>query len=424
MGVLAGAKQAPGLAQRLDDRCVGLAHVQPGERPGALVERAVGPDRVVDGDPVLGGQAEVVLTEGRTGVDHAGAVLGGHEVAGEHRVAVGPVVAQVGEGRLVAQPEQLRPGEALLHLGLLAQHPLHQRLGQDQALLAEPGAHVGHVRIHRHRGVGHQRPGHRGPGEQRHTGLVAQRELHEHRGVDGVLVAHRHLVARQRGAAARAVGHDLVALREQPLVEDLLERPPDGLDVGVVEREVGVVGVDPVADPLRQAVPLVDVAQHRLAALGVELGHAVALDVLLGLEAELLLDLQLDRQPVAVPAALALDVVPLHRLVARKDVLEDAREHVMRARAAVGGGRPLVEDERRRPLAATHRLGEHVALAPARQHLLFEGGERLRGVHRAVASHGAVDCRRGFALAGFRDRPPAESPNRSWQEAGSERGTH
>ena len=183
-------------------------------------------------------------------------------------------------------------------------------------------------------------------------------------------------------------GHDLVALGQQALVEDLLERPPDRLDVVVVEREVGVVGVDPEADPLGQRVPLVDVAQHRLAALGVELGDAVALDVVLGVEAELLLDLELDRQAVAVPAALAVHVVAAHRPVAREDVLEHAREHVVGAGTAVRGRRTLVEDVRLGALAAADRLAEDVALAPALEHPLLELGEGLRGIDWLVAGHG------------------------------------
>src|SRR3954462_11316620 len=100
-----------------------------------------------------------------------------------------------------------------------------------------------------------------------------------------------------------------MALCQEAPVEHLPERPPDRLDVLVVEGEVGVAGVDPEADPLGQPVPLVDVAKHRLAAALVELGHPEALDVLLRLEAELLLDLELDRQPVAVPAGLPVDDV-------------------------------------------------------------------------------------------------------------------
>ena len=81
----------------------------------------------------------------------------------------------------------------------------------------------------------------------------------------------------------------------------------------------------------------VGVAGHRLPALGVELGDAVRLDVLLAGEAELLLDRQLDRQAVAVPAGLAGHVVAAHGAEAREDVLEDAGLDVVGAGHAVRG---------------------------------------------------------------------------------------
>jgi hypothetical protein len=82
-----------------------------------------------------------------------------------------------------------------------------------------------------------------------------------------------------------------------------------------------------------------------------------------------------DRQPVAVPARLALDVAPAHRLVAGEDVLEHAREHVVGPGAAVGRRRPLVEHERLGPMPAAHGLAEDVAFAPALEDLLLERGE-------------------------------------------------
>ena len=108
----------------------------------------------------------------------------------------------------------------------------------------------------------------------------------------------------------------------------------------LVRVDVRVVEVDPEADPLGEPVPLLDVAEHRLAAALVELGDPVGLDLRLRGDPELALDLELDRQPVAVPAGLARHVVTAHRLVARVDVLEHPREHVAGdagAPLAVGG---------------------------------------------------------------------------------------
>src|SRR3954470_19653115 len=135
-----------------------------------------------------------------------------------------------------------------------------------------------------------------------------------------------------------------MALVEQALVVDLAKRPPDRLDVGVVERAVGVVEVQPEADALGERGPVLEVLEDRLAAQAVELGDADALDVGLGLQPELLLDGDLDGQAVAVPAGLAVDAVALHRLEARVDVLEDAREDVVSPRTPVRGRRALVED--------------------------------------------------------------------------------
>jgi hypothetical protein len=90
-----------------------------------------------------------------------------------------------------------------------------------------------------------------------------------------------HLVARERGPAAGAVGGDPVALVQQATVPELADEPPHGLDVGVVERPVRVIGVDPHAGPLGEGGEVADVALHRRPAPLVEGGHAVGLDVAL-----------------------------------------------------------------------------------------------------------------------------------------------
>ena len=137
----------------------------------------------------------------------------------------------------------------------------------------------------------------------------------------------------------------------------------------------------------RQALPVLDVAKDRLAALGVELGDPVLLDLRLVREAQLLLDLQLDRQPVAVPAALAGDPLAGHRVVARVDVLEDPGEDVRGVRLPVRGGRALVEAPQRRALALGNLALEHVALAPALEDPLLKLGEGLLRIDFAKTRH-------------------------------------
>ncbi len=375
-----GVVEAAAAAQVLDQVLVGVLDEAAGVRTDPLVVGAVGAHRIDHVQAVLGAEPEVVLAERDRGVDDAGAVLGRHEVARQHGVALLTVDlgAQEREGRLVAGADHVGPLEAVDDLRVLSEHAGHERLGQHLAVRA---ADVRQLGIDGDGGVGDQRPGRRGPDEQRVA--LAQdargpgdRVADEHARVLDVLVAERHLVAGQRRAVARAVRDDLEALVEQLLVPQLAQRPPDRLDVVGVERPVRMLEVDPVADPLGQPRPVLQELEHGLAALLVELRDPVLLDLLLALDPELVLHGDLDRQAVAVPAALALGVEAAHRLVAREDVLEDARQHVVRTGAAVGGRRPLVEDIRRRALAAAHRLPVDVALAPALEDLLLEGGKR------------------------------------------------
>src|SRR5438309_3576307 len=61
---------------------------------------------------------------------------------------------------------------------------------------------------------------------------------------------------------------------------------------------------------------------------------------------------------MGVPTGLPLDVEALHRLVAAEQVLERARQDVVRGGLAVGGRRTLVEDKARPVLAQVKGLLE------------------------------------------------------------------
>ena len=391
-------EQPAALAQVLDDASgsASLTH-RPANWPIRSSKVPFELHRVDDGDALLLADPEVVLAERDRRVHDAGAVLGADEVGRHDGVAA--LAELLGgderERRLVAGAEHVAAVEAVGDLGALAEHGLGARLG-DHVAVRRCARRRGRARrpARRWRAASRASSSRRGSCRRpQRAGAVDDREGDVDARVLDVLVALGDLVRGQRGAAARAVGDDLVALVEQVALPQRLQRPPDRLDVLRLERAVGLVDVDPVADPLGQPVPVLEVLEHRLAALGVELGDAVALDVVLGLEAELLLDGDLDRQTVAVPAALALDVAPAHRLVAREDVLERAGEDVVGAGPPVGGRRALVEHVRLGALAAAHRLAEDVALAPALEHLLLELGEVGLGGKRTERGHGARDCR-------------------------------
>src|SRR5207244_3241744 len=103
--------------------------------------------------------------------------------------------------------------------------------------------------------------------------------------------------------------------------------------------------IEPEADPLGELLPLLLVFPDGLLAEVDEALDAVGLDVLLALRADRLLDLGLDGKAMRVPARFPLDAEAVHGLVARKEVLDDAREDVAVVRHPVRRRRSLVEDE-------------------------------------------------------------------------------
>ena len=217
-------------------------------------------------------------------------------------------------------------------------------------------------------------------------------------------------MAGEAGAAARAVrGHAVVA-EDQVVVPELAQHPPARLDVLVRVGHVGVVGVDPEADALGHPLPVGDVAEHGLAALRVEGGDAVRLDVALVAQPQRALDLEFDGQAVRVPAAFAGRAVAAHGLVARDQVLEDARQHVVHAGRAVGRRRSLVEREQPLRRALLDAAPEDVVLAPEREDVLLERGERdPRGRGLEARPHLGVD--HGSPPCGPRGGPvPAPCP--------------
>src|SRR6185312_3672208 len=111
---------------------------------------------------------------------------------------------------------------------------------------------------------------------------------------------------------------------------------------------------------------------HRvLVARGADLDGRHARDLV----AERALHRELDRQAVAVPARLVLDVVAGHRAVLADDVLEDLVEDVAVVDVAVGVGRPVVEHVGLGVAARLEDARVELAFGPLRQHRGLAPGE-------------------------------------------------
>ncbi len=168
----------------------------------------------------------------------------------------------------------------------------------------------------------------------------------------------------QRRSAACAVRDALVVLIEQPFFPELLENPPDTLDVLVFEGDIGVIQADPIAHALGQFFPIIEIAQHALATFFVVFSDAIDFDLALNLDAEFLLDLDLDGQAMRIPTAFAQHTVTIHHLIAREQIFERPRQNMMDTGLAVGSWRPFIENIVRLTFALTERALENLLLAP------------------------------------------------------------
>ena len=147
----------------------------------------------------------------------------------------------------------------------------------------------------------------------------------------------------QRRAAVEAPVHRLQAAVDVALAQDRAERAQLVGLVGEGHRQVRIVPVAEHAEPDEVLLLALDL----LAGVGARLRlHLVGRQVL----AELLLDLDLDRHAVAVPARHVARVEAGHVAALDDDVLEDLVDRVADVDVAVGVRRPVVQHEHRAAL--------------------------------------------------------------------------
>ncbi len=294
------------------------------------------------------------------------------------------------------------------HLGhaVARQRTLGQRRSQHQpARLAVVGRafdqHVIDVRTQRHRQRSRQRPRRGGPDRHRH--FHASRQLDTEAG-------------RQRLGIARGVGHvdgrrglvlvfDLGLGQRRATVEAPMHRLGATHQVAVGDdlgQRTDLVGLEVEAQRLVRVFPIADHAQAlEISALQVDLLFGVLaalLPELLGIEldpdlAPLLLDRDLDRQAMAIPARDigCIEAVEVTRL--DDDVLEDLVDRMAQVDLAIGIRRAVVQHEQRATLRVFTKLRVNALLFPTCQDARLTLGQ--------VAAHREFRCRQmegGFVI--------------------------
>ena len=199
-------------------------------------------------------------------------------------------------------------------------------------------------------------------------------------GVGDLLVVLLHLEVGEDGVAGVGVGHDASAAVDESPLEEHLEDVPHRLHESEVHGLVVVPEVDPPAEAVDDGLPLAGVPHDDVPALLVVLLDAHLEHLLLVGDLQLLVDLVLDGEAVAVPPEPALDVVPSLGGPAADHVLNGSRCDV----AVVGSpgceGRPIVESVRFEAFRLFELLLEGVDFGPIleRGFLLFREVKPLR----------------------------------------------
>ena len=225
VGELLRLDQQSALFEVLEDERIGVFYKR--ARPGRLLgHAAAGVHQLEEGQVVFAADAGVVLAEGRGLMDDAGAVGHGDVAVGHH--APGGLVDQrllEVKQRLVFHAHQIAAVEErdVLHRRVLAEHGVDERLRHDDGAALKVKAGVSLVGIDAEGDVAGQRPRRGRPGVEPGVFLALDLEAHEGGLLRHRLVALGDFVGGKRRAAARAVGHHLVALVEQALVGHLLE---------------------------------------------------------------------------------------------------------------------------------------------------------------------------------------------------------
>ncbi len=302
-------------------------------------------------------------------VGHGNVVVAGHIMA--LLALFCRSLPRAGKKRLVLLVFQVRSHISLQYLvgrfsflRKLSKHRVQERLRHIVGVaVGRFHLHISLRWVHAQRHVGRKRPGRGRPCQE--VSVLAHHLKAHHRGtLLDRLIALGYLMGGKRRTAARAVGHDLKAFIQKPLVPDLLERPPLGLDKIVMISHVRVVHVRPETNRAGEILPHTLIFPDRFLTFADKRIQTVLLDLLLAVQSQKLLHLQFHRQSVGIPPRLAGHHIALHGAVTGDHILDHTGQYMSDMRLAVGRRRAVIECVRLPLLPGIHALSKDVIILP------------------------------------------------------------
>ena len=247
----------------------------------------------------------------------------------------------------------------------------NQSVCEDIKLLSDLNLRIVLFAVHTKSDVRRKRPRRSRPSEEIRVFNAFNFKFDENGSFLNVLVALRHFVRGKSRSATRTIRHDFVAFIDKSLVSHLLDSPPYRLDIVVVVSDVGILHIRPIPDTIGHFLPLVGVFPNGFLTFFDKRLDAVLFDFLLTVDAELFFDFQFHGQTVSIPTRFAQNVITLHRLVARDNILHNASENVSDMRFTVRSGRTVIKTEFGITFVLFYALFKNVLLFPKSENLLF-----------------------------------------------------
>ncbi len=298
--------------------------------------------------------AGIVLTEGRGDMNDTGTVLCGNIAVRNHevrtlmlllcrflRTVVQWLIVHADEIGALAGFEHLIGWSAVLRKR--SEHLVEQAAGHHIGIaIGCLHLRIVEVRVHTETGVRWKGPWRGRPCEEVEI-LILRLEADNGGALGQLLIALGYLMARKRGAAARAIWDDLKSLVQELLLKDFLQCPPLGLDVIVMIGDIWVLHIGPEADLVGEVLPHALILPDIFLTETDKRRYSVLFNLLLAIDADLLLDFELDRKAVGIPAGLTWHHRTLHRMESRNHVLEGTRLNVANVWFTICRRRPIVE---------------------------------------------------------------------------------
>ena len=338
---------------------------------------------LVTGDDTVGNSnAMIVVTKGGGLVDDTGTgVRGDIGVSKNAEGTVLEALLEVGEDGLVALADKVLALERLelLELGLLGVlvESGQQAFVNDKVHIAlvVVDLDVVKVGVDAKSQIGGKGPRRGGPCEKGGLGVVDEREANGDGGVLNLAVVETGLKVGERGGAGGGIGHYSNTLVDKALLMKSLEDPPDRLHEAEIHGLVAGVKVDPSSHALYGVLPLFLIGHDDSPALCIVLVDAHGHHIFLALNAELLVDLVLNGQTVAVPTESTVDIVTGRVSVSGDDILDGTCEEMAIVGKAGSEGRAVVEAEGFPALALLEGCLEGVDGAPVSDDLFLFCGK-------------------------------------------------